>query len=660
MENTSVNYSNVTTNSTMCLYDLCVEDTLYRKIVGSIIFIVVWPFIVLDMKWFPISRPAAALVGATFMVIFVVVPQDQVFYIVADRGNLQTIFLLVGMMLLSYYYDREGLLRIVALWIFGSNKPFKHVLWKICILSAIMSAIITNDATCLVITPLLLNEHIKQGRSQTEFLPMLLGIATSANIGSASTFFGNPQNAFIAANAQVSLLIFFVTSLPAAILGLLLSIVLLYLICFRTVFPKTIRNHVENDDNHENAADFNPNAYNVEATEQMLAPTLSASREEIALSYDSSTNPHLSSQISYERQKMYSTASGQDSDTGVPKSRSRYSLPEDFRRDPLSSPQFSLVNRKASLSNPSLSTSQYGATQESSSQKGFRRSPHSLPSPHHHVRISEQHRSNRNSLQRGTPLPEIPERETLQHELPLTNEGEGGVVETVSIKKRKWQEVLFIVWLIAITVVMVVLLAVPPLKQVRFNLGLVPLGAGILTMLADTLLNRKYPYDAITKIDWAVILMFMGLFVWLGGVENTKFPSLLFDKILPYMDLFTVEGVLLFSVIVVIGSNVLSNVPLVIIIVDQLHRFYCGGEANHCTGQLAGVLLAWVSTIAGNFTLIGSVANLIVAEKARSCANYRLTFLGYLKFGFVSTLVVLFAGLPIVYFTARYVNIPVI
>ena len=66
------------------------------------------------------------------------------------------------MMLLSYYYDREGLLRIVALWIFGNNKTFKHVLWKICILSAILSAIITNDAACLVVTPLLVNEHMNR------------------------------------------------------------------------------------------------------------------------------------------------------------------------------------------------------------------------------------------------------------------------------------------------------------------------------------------------------------------------------------------------------------------------------------------------------------------------------------------------------------------
>ena len=624
MENTT-NDSNVT-SAMVCTYDYCVEDTLYRKIMGSILFFIVWPFIVLDMKWFPLSRPAAALVGATFMVIFLVVPQDQVFHILGDRSNLQTICLLLGMMLLSYYYDREGLLRIVALWIFGSNRPFKHVLWKMCALSAILSAIITNDATCLVITPLLVNEHMKQKRSQKELPPLLLGIATSANIGSAATFFGNPQNAVIAANSRgkVSLITFFATSLPAAILGLVLSILILCLVYFRTVFGKSA-NIKEN--NHENATGIDQD---IEAVQQNLASTLSASREEMAMSYDQSDKPHLSSQAAQERKRMYNTASKQHPYRGILKSWSQHSLPLDFKGD------FSSNLKETSLSNPNLSSNHYGAIQNSSHQRN--RLPHQ-PTMH----------------QEQQGLPEVPVGET-QPVADEANMEPRVVVETVSFKKRSWRQILFTIWLIVITIVVVALLAVPPLRDIQFNLGLVPVGAGILTMLVDTILNRKYPYDAITKIDWAVILLFMGLFVWLGGFENTRIPSLIFDKILPYMNLFRVEGVLLFTVMVVVGSNILSNVPLVILVVAQLFNFNCGDTT--CTGQLTGVLLAWVSTIAGNFTLIGSIANLIVAEKARSCANYRLTFWEYLKFGFVSTLVVLFAGLPIVYFAGKYVSLP--
>jgi len=57
------------------------------------------------------------------------------------------------------------------------------------------------------------------------------------------------------------------------------------------------------------------------------------------------------------------------------------------------------------------------------------------------------------------------------------------------------------------------------------------------------------------------------------------------------------------------------------------------------------VLLAYVLTVAGNLTLLGSVANIIVAESARG--HYELGFREYLRFGLPSTLLVLAAGVPL-------------
>ena len=56
------------------------------------------------------------------------------------------------------------------------------------------------------------------------------------------------------------------------------------------------------------------------------------------------------------------------------------------------------------------------------------------------------------------------------------------------------------------------------------------------------------------------------------------------------------------------------------------------------------MLLGFVTTAAGNLTLIGSVANIIVAEQARHV--YDLGFFEYLRFGLVSTLIVLALGVP--------------
>ena len=223
------------------------------------------------------------------------------------------------------------------------------------------------------------------------------------------------------------------------------------------------------------------------------------------------------------------------------------------------------------------------------------------------------------------------------------------VVNVRSFKERSWRERVFFFWLLFVSVLVVVLLAVPPppTVSVKFDLGCVPIGAAISTMLVDTIINRKYAYDAMLKIDWTVILMFMGLFIWIEGFHNTCFPHMLFNMLKPFMNLYRIDGVLLFAVFIAIGSNIFSNVPLVILIVHRIKEL-CGDE--QCDGPFGGLLLAWVSTVAGNFTLIGSIANLIVAEKARSAAGFQVTFWAYLPFGILSTFIVMFAALPIVYF----------
>ena len=566
-DNATLNGSNSTNE---CPYD----TNLYIQITGTILFVIVWPFIVLDMKFFPLGRPAAALVGATLMVLFQVVTQSDVYVIEGDKGSLQTIFLLVGMMMLSYYYDREGILKVIMLKIFGQNKPFYSILWKVCLMSAVLSAFITNDAACLVITPLLLTEFIKQGRDKSELLPLCLGIATSANIGSAATIFGNPQNAFIASETGVTLLQFFIAELPAAILGLAINIGLMYLFFIKRLCHKAKKNDVElpPQDEHLDTPSF----------------SISREREAIALGYDQSSQPHLTSDIAKERESIFSNFGN-------------------------SGPQLHGNNNSKS----SVNSKMYRAA--------------SLPNELNAVNAS---------------LPVVLNGINEQVQVLSSNETNKKGICSKYAKFIEVRHKLFIVWLIFITVLMIVLLAIPP-SVAEFNLGCIPLGASILTMLMDTILNRKYAYDVMLKIDWTVILMFMGLFIWLQGFQNTCFPYLIFEKLAPYMNLTTIEGVLLFSVFIIIGSNVFSNVPLVILIVDRITGL-CGDEP--CEGPLGGLLLAWIATVAGNFTLIGSVANLIVAEKARSTAEYRLTFWGYLIFGLPSTLLIIYACLPIVYY----------
>lgn len=115
------------------------------------------------------------------------------------------------------------------------------------------------------------------------------------------------------------------------------------------------------------------------------------------------------------------------------------------------------------------------------------------------------------------------------------------------------------------------------------------------------------------------------------------------------------------------SSCVNLKVTLVTLIVNQLSTICNPSRCTKSCSVLGGVVLAWVSTVSGNFTLFGSVANLIVTKKSRlkaeepelnlnndTIAKYHFKFFDYLKFGLVSTLVVTFVGLPITYFTARH------
>ena len=576
-----------------CSYNYCVEDTLYRIIMGSILFVVIWPFVVQDVKFFPLGRPAAALLGATLMVMFGIVPQSQVYHVLGEGGNLQAMCLLVGMMMLSHYYQQEGLLDWVAVWVLREGSRLRSVLWKVCILSAVMSAILTNDATCVVLTPLLLRQHSKHKRPLHEIPPLLIGIATSANIGSASTFFGNPQNAFIASQARLSLLIFFITSLPAAVIGVALNTGLLYLVYYKAVFRR--------DSDSSTGHEVEPSHTHVSSVGNGLItpPTVSMSIEGGYNMFPSTDK----TSSSLEHIKLWQN--GQSSHGRVFAGAESSNTSEDSSSQPTRGCQ----DCDTSLGgHPAVTDVHYGATHTGRTGWGNRK---------------------RNKT---APTSEAPSARP-QRSLP---------------------DKIFICWLAFVTLLLIVLLAIPPVDHVSFNLGLVPVGAAVLTMFVDTLLHRRHSRDAMTNVDWTIILMFFGLFVWLVGFENTSLPRRVFKATNQYMNLRTLPGVLLFTVFVVVGSNVLSNVPLVILILDELKTFECG--LRDCS-QLAGVLLAWVSTVAGNFTLIGSVANLIVAEKAKTCANYNLTFLEYLKFGLPSTILVLFTGLPIVYFTGKYVTI---
>lgn len=151
--------------------------------------------------------------------------------------------------------------------------------------------------------------------------------------------------------------------------------------------------------------------------------------------------------------------------------------------------------------------------------------------------------------------------------------------------------------------------------------------AGGLVVLM--LVHRRDTRELWRHVDWAVLLFFAGLFVVVGGLVRSGLPARLFAAGLPDGTVGDPVALLGLSTVFLVGSNVVSNVPFILVVQDQLPQL--------ADPRLGWELLAVVSTLAGNLTLLGSVANVIVAEAGRDVGG--LGFLEHLRAGLPVTLV---------------------
>ncbi len=148
--------------------------------------------------------------------------------------------------------------------------------------------------------------------------------------------------------------------------------------------------------------------------------------------------------------------------------------------------------------------------------------------------------------------------------------------------------------------------------------------AALLLVLAS---NR--PRRALQHVDWTLLLLFAGLFVVMRGVEATSWLDRLVSWAGPGVNASGIVSVLALVVLTVVVSNLVSNVPAVLLLAPILVRVEAGSES--------WLVLAMASTLAGNLTIIGSAANLIVLEIA-SQRGVHISFWTYLKVGLPVTI----------------------
>ena len=131
----------------------------------------------------------------------------------------------------------------------------------------------------------------------------------------------------------------------------------------------------------------------------------------------------------------------------------------------------------------------------------------------------------------------------------------------------------------------------------------VPREVAALVGAAVLLLSRRlHSARVLGFVDWPLLLLFIGLFVVNHAFESTGFAAQAVAWLAARGLALDTPGVLLVAGVVL--SNLVSNVPAVMLLLPHLQGFE------------AGLVLALVSTFAGNLLLVGSIANLIVADLA--------------------------------------------
>ena len=136
-------------------------------------------------------------------------------------------------------------------------------------------------------------------------------------------------------------------------------------------------------------------------------------------------------------------------------------------------------------------------------------------------------------------------------------------------------------------------------------------------------------------VDWTLLLFFAGLFIVMRGVEVSGLAATVIEKAGDLSTLSPINRIAGLSAISVVLSNLVSNVPAVMLLKPLMLSL----GSDH----FLWLALAMSSTLAGNFTLIGSVANLIVAQQARK--RIEIGFMEYFRAGALITALTIAVGI---------------
>lgn len=167
---------------------------------------------------------------------------------------------------------------------------------------------------------------------------------------------------------------------------------------------------------------------------------------------------------------------------------------------------------------------------------------------------------------------------------------------------------------------------------VNISIPLVALAGASLILI----LGKVKPSKVIRQVDWVLLLFFASLFIVVEAAEKAGILKILVNNPIlnpDFKGLAVVHGISLFM------SQIVSNVPYTIMMIPSF---------NSANNDILWLALASASTLAGNATIIGAMANLIVIEVAER-DGVRISFYEFFKSGLIVSLVTLMISVVILW-----------
>ncbi|XP_044505151.1 silicon efflux transporter LSI2-like [Mangifera indica] len=526
--------------------------SLVKVILGSIAFAIFWVLAVFPaVPFLPVGRTAGSLLGAMLMVIFRVVTPDEAY----DAIDLPILGLLFGTMVVSVYLERADMFKYLGKLLSWKSKGAKDLICRICLISAMSSALFTNDTSCVVLTEFVL-KIARQHNLPPH--PFLIALASSANIGSSATPIGNPQNLVIAIQGKLSFGKFLIGVLPAMLVGVFVNAVLILLMYWRVLTSQ-------------------------KDEEDAIADTV-AEEDVNSHRFSPATMSHVTSLNSQEWHSKVGSFNLQSSDN-----------------------VYGNIGHGDTLRNRAGST-------ENEIQKVYS-GPLETP-------------GNSNELKEvSMDVLAV----TLSNAVSQRSDGK-------KYSATRWKKILWKSCVYLVTVGMLFSLLI----------GLNMSWTAITAALALVVVDFKDAGPSLEKVSYSLLIFFCGMFITVHGFNKTGIPNVLWNLMEPHAHIDHASGIAVLAVVILVLSNVASNVPTVLLLGGRVAA--SAAAISAVEEKKAWLILAWVSTVAGNLSLLGSAANLIVCEQARRApqVKYTLSFWNHLKFGLPSTLIITAIGLTLI------------